>query len=121
MNQKKHSKLGIASIILAIGNWIYLTLIVFFLNSGSFSNIFDRFFSSHQSGMVKGFEDFGTAIIIGIILLLIIPSFVHLIGFICGIISSFSKTKKHLFGVIGLILNTLPFFILTVLYIFGGT
>lgn len=121
MNEKTHSKLGIASIFLAIGNWIYLTIIAFFLNSDSFSKIFDRFFSSNQSGMVKGFEDFSTAIIIGVFLLLIIPSFVHLVGFIFGIIGSFSKTKKRLFGNIGVILNVLPFVLSIVLYILGGT
>lgn len=121
MNEKTHSKLGIASIILAIGNWIYMTCVAFFFNSDSFSKIFDRYFSSNQSGMVKGFEDFNTAIILAVVLLLIIPSFVHLIGFIFGIIGSFSKTKKRFFAVIGLILNALPFVLSIILYIFGGT
>lgn len=113
VEKQQHSKLGIASTILAVVIWIYfvvLTLIV--VNTDYFSIIFDRYLAGKQSGMVKEFGEFSTMILIMLTLFLVIPVSLHFIGIIMGLIGTLSKTKKRLFGVIGLLANLIPFLFL---------
>ena len=117
----KHSKLGIASTLIAIGIWIYFALaVVLFLNTDFFAKIFDTIFSSKQGGMVKGFGDSGVAILLLIVLFIGIPVLGHLLEMIFGLFGIFSKTKNKIFSVIGLILNILPFILGLILFLIGS-
>ncbi len=116
-----HSKLGIASTLLAVGTWIYLAIsLLLFFQTSLFTKFYDNFLSSNQGGMIKGMGDFGAFILLILFLFLVIPILAHLCGIVLGLIGSFSKTKIRFFGVIGLLLNILPFVLLGILYLVGS-
>lgn len=118
---REHSKSGIFSTLFALIIWIYLGLITLvFLKTDLFSKFFDKYFSSRKGGMVNGMGDIGVAIGLLFFLFIILPIFGHLLGLILGIIGCFSKNKKRLFGIIGLCLNLLPFFVLLILFLIGN-
>lgn len=121
MNERaSHSKLGIVSTFVAVGIWIYLVVLFWIIfKTNYFSEIFEKYFSTKKGGMVDGFADFGIALSLLALLFLVIPTFGHLTGLFLGIFTIFSKTKKRLFGVIGLILNLLPFVLSLALYLIG--
>lgn len=118
----KHSKLGISSTILAVSIWIYLVILtLLFFKTDYFAKIFNLLFSSNQSGMVAGMGDLGTAILVLLVLFFLIPFIGHLLGIILGLVGTFTRTKKRLFGIIGLFLNVFPFILLFVLYLIGNS
>jgi hypothetical protein len=91
----------------------------FFLTARSISK--RKLFSSNQSGMVAGMGDLGTAILVLLVLFFLIPFIGHLLGIILGLVGTFTRTKKRLFGIIGLFLNVFPFILLFVLYLIGNS
>lgn len=121
MNESEsHSKLGIVSTFLAVGIWIYLAILFWIIfKTNYFSEIIEKYVSTKKGGMVDGFADFGIALSLLALLFLGIPIFGHITGIMFGIFNLFSKTKKRLFGVIGLILNLLPFVLSIALYLIG--
>jgi hypothetical protein len=110
----KHSKLGIASCLIALGIWGCLALIfALILNFESFSKFLgDSFFK------LLNIET-GLAVIVVVFLFGVIPIGGHLLGIIFGIAGSCAKNKQRVFAVIGLILNILPFFIIPILFVFS--
>ncbi len=112
---KKHSKLGIASLFLAIGIWIYLVLMfgLIFKNENFTLLINDTFFKD------AGIGGLGVALILLMILFGVIPIAGHILGAVFGIIGILQKTRKRLFGFIGLILNLIPFILGVVLFLTG--
>jgi len=110
----KHSKLGIASCLIAIGIWLSLALIfVLILNVNSFSKFLEDAFNKLLS------IETGLAVIVILFLFGVVPIRGHILGVIFGIIGSFAKNKQRVFAVIGLILNILPFVIIPLLFVFG--
>ncbi len=104
----KHSKLGIASVVIALIVYIY------FLVAGYIS----------LYGLDELFKDSNSFAALGI---LIIAFFIHLavcsVGFIIGlalaIVGLIKKDKKRLFPVIGLILNALPLISVLILILYS--
>ena len=92
---KRHSKLGIASIIIGVGLPLFVVVLaISFFVSGDpykpktdFTNVLNKFFST-------------VLLIVG----LLAPP-LHLTGLIFGLIGVFSKQNKKLFSIIGIILN----------------
>lgn len=116
----EHSKSGIFSTVIAFIVWMYfgiLTLV--FLKTDYFPKFFEKYFSSHEGGMVKGMGDLGVALALLFFLFIILPIAGHLLGLILGIISCFSKNKKRLFGIAGLCLNLFPLFVFLILFLIG--
>ena len=104
-----HSKAAIASTILPIAIWIYLGLLGLLVIWKPFLKFLNRIFGD-------SFGALGAAFILAIFLFGIIPFAGHQAGAICSIIGLFSKDKKRIFAVIGLVLNILPFGIGLILY-----
>lgn len=116
---KKHSKLGIASTILAISIWIYFGLLLYlFLYTDVISKNLNNILP--ESNGIADFKGFGVAILLLGIIFLVIPIFGHFIGFILGISGCLIKNKKKLFAVIGLSLNILPFALGIIFYVIGS-
>jgi hypothetical protein len=109
----KHSKLAVASTILPLAVWLYLglTLGLIFRWRG-FWRLVDRIFGDHSGGLI-------VVIILAVILFGVIPVAGHLAGIICGITGLFSKDKKRIFAVIGLVLSVLPLAVGLILYLSG--
>lgn len=107
-----HSKTAIASTILPIAVWSYLGLSGLILSWRPSLRLVDRIFGDSIGAL-------GVAVILAVFLFGLIPIAGHLAGAICGIIGLFSKDKKRIFAVIGLVLNILPFGIGLILYISG--
>ena len=104
---KKHSKFGIASTLLALGIWLYVGISAFI------------FIKIDESGNSQIFGSLSTLILSAFILFLVLPIIGHILGIILGIVGCFSKTRIRVFGVIGLILNVLPFVLGLTLFLFG--
>lgn len=116
--KRVHSKLGIFSTVLPFIIWVYLGILTLvFLKTDLFSKFFEKYVSSQEGGMVKGMGDFGVALALLFFLFIILPIAGHLLGLILGIIACFSKNKKRLFGIVGLCLNLIPFFVLLILFL----
>lgn len=104
-----HSKLAVASTILPLAVWSYLGLFVLILSWRPSGRFIDKIFGDSIGAL-------GVFIILAIVLFGVIPVAGHLAGAICGIIGIFSKNKKRIFAVIGLILSVLPFAVGLILY-----
>lgn len=115
MNERqKHSKLGIASCLIAIGIWtLFFLFFVLSLNSDGFSKFVETTFYDLLH------INTGLTVIVMVILFGVIPIGGHILGAIFGIIGSCGKNKQRSFAVIGLILNILPLVFLPLLYAFG--
>lgn len=111
MSEKKHSKLAIASTILPLAVWVYLGLFLLLLSWRPFFRFLDWIFGGDNS-----LGALGVILILAIFLFGVIPVAGHLAGAICGIIALFSKDKKRICAVIGLILSVLPFVVGLILY-----
>jgi len=110
----KHSKLGIASCLIAISIWLSLALIfVLILNVNSFSKFLEDAFYKLLS------IETGLAVIVILFLFGVIPIGGHILGVIFGVVGSCAKNKQRVFAVIGLILNILPLVIVPLLFIFS--
>lgn len=104
----QHSKLGIASCVIALTVWIYLAVLIYlFFYNEEFGRKFNDFLPKN-SGM-SDFSGLGTALGLMVVMFLIIPVCGHLLGLIFGLIGVIQKTKKKLFAVAGLIMNALIF------------
>lgn len=116
---KKHSKLGIASCVIAVLTWIYLAVLIYlvYYNEG-FMRYIDRNVLPSNSGMAD-FSGLGTALVLLLIFFVVIPIAGHLTGLVFGFIGAVQGTKKKTFAVAGLIMNLLIFFSGTFLYIVG--
>lgn len=116
---KKHSKLGIASCLIALITWIYLTILIYLVY---FHEGFTQYISDHYLPRNSGMADFsglGTALLLMVIFFFIIPIAGHLTGLIFGLIGVFQKTKKKTFAVVGLGMNILIFFTGMFFYVIG--
>ena len=115
---KKHSRLGLASIILALGIWLYLIISgLLFFRTEFFTKFYNSYLNNKRGGMVEGFGDLAVFILFLLFLFVFIPGVGHLLGFIFGFIGSLSQTKKRLFGIIGIILNLSPFILVFIWYV----
>lgn len=114
----QHSKLGIASCVIALTVWIYLAVLIYlFFYNEEFGRKFNDFLPKN-SGMAD-FSGLGTALVLMAILFLIVPVGGHLSGLIFGLIGIIQKTKKKSFAVAGLVMNTLLFIAGTIVNMLG--
>ena len=104
-----HSRPAVASTILPLAIWVYLGLLTLLVISKPFVQFVNWIFDDSLGAL-------GVVFILAIFLFGVIPIAGHLAGIVCGIIGLFSKNKKRIFAVIGLILNIAPFVIGLILY-----
>lgn len=109
ISAKRHSKLAIASTILPLAIWLYLGLLGLIIIWRPFWRFVDWLFGNSVGAL-------GVIFILAAVLFAIIPAAGHLAGMICGFIGLFSKNKKRIFAVIGLILNILPIAVGLIIY-----
>lgn len=110
----KHSKLDIASCLIAIGIWASPALIfVLILNVNGFSKFMEDAFYKLLN------IETGLAVIVILFLFGVVPVSGHLLGIVFGIAGGCAKNKQRVFAVIGLILNILPLVIVPLLFVFG--
>jgi hypothetical protein len=96
----QHSKLGIASVLIAIVVWGYFLLLgTLLLKTELANNLFPK---------DMGFIAQAAAFLLIILFVLLLPLAGFLAGLVFGIFGIFQKTRKRVFAVIGLILNVLP-------------
>lgn len=89
---KPHSKLGIASCVIAL-----ITFLIFLIAIGFWLNGFRCPVCSED---MKGY-----IMLVGIGVVLVVPIPTHLVGLILGIVSLFFPNRKKLFPIIGIVLN----------------
>jgi hypothetical protein len=117
---QKQSKLGVASCLIALAIWLYLGIIFFFL---TYVPGFTRYLDNHLFRNSDGSSAFGTmflAMILFFGFFILIPFGGHLVGLILGIAGAVQKSKKRLFGVIGIVLNVLPFIVVLIWNLLPG-
>lgn len=117
--QKRHSKLGIASCLTAIGVWVYfwvMLYLVFFVDG--FTKTLSDVFIPESNG-ISDFRGMGAAVVLLALIFFLIPVLGHIFGLLMGAISIFLPGRKRLFPAAGIILNILPVVILTVFYLIG--
>lgn len=106
----QHSRLGIASCIIAVLTWIYLAVLIYLVYSDDkFTRYISDNFLPRNSGM-SDFSGLGTALVLMLIFFVAIPVGAHLTGLVFGFVGVVQKTKKKTFAVAGLIMNLLIFF-----------
>lgn len=91
--RRLHSRLGVASFILAVGFPWLVTLMFIVLNSLSKSKDSSSFYSFYSGAVV--------------ITWLVIAPIGHIVGVVLGSVGLFQKQRKRLFAVLGVILNLL--------------
>lgn len=118
-SQKRHSKLGIASCLMAFGVWAYFAVMLYlvFFTEG-FTKWLNDLFVPPSRG-ISDFRGMGTAVIVFAVIFFVIPVIGHLLGFIMGMIGVIRPINKRLFPAAGIILNLLPVVILSIFYIVG--
>jgi hypothetical protein len=104
-----HSKLGVVSTILPLAVWLYLGFSFLLLSWKPSLRFVDRIFGNSTGAL-------GVVIILAIILFGLIPITGHLAAIVCAITGLFSRDKKRIFAVVGLILTILPLAIGLLLY-----
>lgn len=117
--EKKHSKLGIASCVIALLTWFYLAVLVYLVY---FNDNFTRYISDNYLPRNSGMADFsglGTALVLLLIFFVAIPVGGHLTGLVFGFLGAVQRTKKKTFAVAGLVMNLLIFFSGIFFYIAG--
>lgn len=117
---KRHSLLGQASCLIAIGIWIYFAAafyLVFYVNGTN--RVLTDLFIPESRGMTD-LGGMGMAIVIYTVIFFFIPVIGHLFGLILGIVGLLSRSRKKLFPSLGATLNLLPVFILTAFYLIGS-
>ncbi|MBX7055453.1 MAG: hypothetical protein K1X36_10885 [Pyrinomonadaceae bacterium] len=118
--RKKHSKLGIASTIVAVGVWVYFAVmfvLVFYVDG--FSGYLTDLFVPESRGMTD-LRGMGVGVVLFSTIFLLLPVVGHLIGTILGTAGLFVTSRKRLFSVIGIVLNLLPAAVLFFLFLVGG-
>jgi len=107
-----HSKFGVASTILPLAVWLYLGFSFLLFSWKPFGIFVDRILGDSSNGLLA-------VILLAVILFGVIPIAGHLAGAICGIIGLFSRDKKRVLAVVGLIMSILPLAVGVVLYVSG--
>lgn len=106
----QHSRLGIASCLIAVLTWIYLAILIYLVYyNDNFTRYVSDNFLPRNSGM-SDFSGLGTALVFMLIFFVVIPVGAHLTGIVFGFIGTVQKTKKKTFAVAGLVMNLLIFF-----------
>ncbi|MBK8305167.1 MAG: hypothetical protein WBC19_15160 [Pyrinomonadaceae bacterium] len=117
--QKRHSKLGIASCLTALGVWVYFVVmlyLVFYVDG--FTKILSDLFI-HESRGISDFRGMGTAVVVFAVIFFLIPVASHIFGLLMGAIGIVLPKNKRLFPAAGIILNLLPVAILSIFYLIG--
>lgn len=105
---RTHSKLGIASCLIAVGVWIYFgILFLMFIYTTKISKFLEDTFVRNADGS-SSFGAAGVFLIFFAVIFVVVPIIGHLIGFIFGTIGTIQGNKKRLFGAVGVFLNILP-------------
>lgn len=118
--EKRHSKLGIASCLVAFCVWIYfVTVFYLFFYVDGFSKYIGDAVTPESHGMTD-LSGMGVAIVAMTLMFVGIPIFGHAIGLLIGTIGVFRSSKKRLFSAVGILLNLLPIFILLLLFAIGS-
>ena len=118
--RNRHSKLGIASTIVAVGVWVYFAVmffLVFYVDG--FSGYLPDLFVPESRGMTD-LRGMGVGVVLFSTIFLLLPIIGHLIGTILGTAGLFVTSRKRLFSVIGVALNLLPAAVLFLLFLVGG-
>lgn len=89
---KPHSKLGIASCVIALITFLILLLVMFYW-----------LIRSPCPGCSEDLK--GYIMLVGLVVMLVVPIPAHLVGLILGAVSLFFPNRKKLFPIIGVILN----------------
>ncbi|MBN2182243.1 MAG: hypothetical protein JW715_10040 [Sedimentisphaerales bacterium] len=95
---RKHSRMGIASFIIALGQG-FVTMIFIILAIILAS-------TEHQNDNTTVFLFFGMFLMVGILS--------HLVGVGLGIAGTIQKSRRKIFAIIGLVLNVLGFFVIAI-------
>ncbi len=117
---KRHSLLGQASCLIAIGIWIYFAAafyLVFYVDGTN--RVLNDLFIPESRGMTD-LSGLGMAVVIYTVIFFFIPVIGHLVGLILGVVGLFSRSRRKLFPSLGVALNLLPVFILTAFYLIGS-
>jgi len=118
--QKRHSKLGIASCLIAFGVWLYFAVmlyLVFFVEG--FTKVVSDLFIPDSRG-ISDFRGMGTAIVVFAVVFFLIPVAGHILGLLMGAVGIVLPKNKRLFPAAGIILNLLPVAILSIFYLIGS-
>ncbi|HMT08955.1 MAG TPA: hypothetical protein PKA82_13200 [Pyrinomonadaceae bacterium] len=118
--ERKHSKLGITSCIVAFAVWVYFAVAVYlvFYVEGVTKWLNDNF--TPESRGISDFRGLGTAIVVFAVIFFIIPLAGHFLGLLFGVVGLISRKTKNLLPVAGIALNLLPGLILTILWVIGS-
>ncbi|HRI03877.1 MAG TPA: hypothetical protein PLL77_09055 [Pyrinomonadaceae bacterium] len=117
--QKQHSKLGIASCLMAFCVWLYFAVmlyLVFFADG--FTKWLNDLFVPESRG-ISDFRGMGTAVVVFAVIFFLIPVAGHIFGLIMGAIGIILPKNKRLFPAAGIALNLLPVVILSIFYLIG--
>jgi hypothetical protein len=100
---QKHSRMGIASFIIALGQGLVTLLLI--VLAGILASM------GRQQENEAGFMILGLFFIVGI--------FDHLVGVVLGIAGAVQKSRKKVFAILGLVLNTLALLFVVLLIVIG--
>lgn len=117
--QKRHSKLGIASCLMAFAVWIYFVVMLYlvFFTEG-FTKVLNDLFVPESRG-ISDFRGMGTAVVVFAVIFFLIPVAGHILGLLMGSIGMVLPGRKRFFPTTGIILNLLPVIILSAFYLIG--
>ena len=118
--QKRHSKLGIASCLIAFGVWLYFAVmlyLVFFVEG--FTKVVSDLFIPDSRG-ISDFRGMGTAIVVFAVVFFLIPVAGHILGLLMGAVGIVLPKNKRLIPAAGIILNLMPVAILSIFYLIGS-
>lgn len=117
--QKRHSKLGIASCLMAFGVWVYFAVMLFLVfYVDGFTKILSDLFVPDSRG-ISDFRGMGTAVVVFAVIFFLIPVAGHIFGLLMGAIGMVLPGRKRFFPSAGIILNLLPVVILSIFYLIG--
>ncbi|MEQ1923812.1 MAG: hypothetical protein ABL952_15005 [Pyrinomonadaceae bacterium] len=117
--QKRHSKLGIASCLMAFAVWIYFVVMLYlvFFTEG-FTKVLSDLFVPDSRG-ISDFRGMGTAVVVLAVIFFLIPVAGHILGLLMGAIGMVLPGRKRFFPAAGITLNLLPVVILSIFYLIG--
>ena len=117
--QKRHSKLGIASCLMAFGVWVYFAVMLFLVfYVDGFTKLLSDLFVPDSRG-ISDFRGMGTAVVVFAVIFFLIPVAGHIFGLLMGAIGIVLPGRKRFFPAAGIILNLLPVVILSAFYLIG--
>lgn len=100
---RKHSRLGIASFIIALGQGLFTLLLI--ILAGILAS--------------RGRQQENEPLFIFLGLFFIASIFDHLVGIALGIAGSVQRSRKKVFAILGLVLNTLTLLFVALLVVIG--